>query len=71
MSHQITSKTAIKKAQSMDCATFMEKYENQIEWDAIENVSDYNEGMVNIAFHGTDETQYFLFIDGKFDTASF
>ena len=71
MSQKITSKTAIKRAQSMDCSTFMEKYDAQIEWDEIENLSNYDEGMANIAFHGTDETQYFLFVNGKFESASY
>jgi hypothetical protein len=71
MSRKITSKTAIKKAQSTDCSTFMKTFDEQIEWDEIENIGNFNEGMVNIAFHGTDETRYLLFIDGEFDTASY
>lgn len=67
---QITSKEALKEAQSMNCSTFMEKYDSQIEWDEIENILNYDEGTVNIAFHGKDQTQYFLFVDGKLESAS-
>ena len=60
----------IKAAQQMDCASFYNKYEKDLEWDAVENLSDYNEGMVNLIYHGTGTAIVILFIDGKFEQCS-
>jgi len=63
--------TAIKNAQLLDCASFYTKYEKFIEWDAVENLSDFNEGMVNLIYHGTDMPVAILFIDGEYSDWSY
>ena len=36
------SMTAVKDAQIMDCASFYKKHEKNLEWDEVENLSDFN-----------------------------
>jgi hypothetical protein len=65
------SMTAVKDAQIMDCASFYKKHEKNLEWDEVENLSDFNDGMVNLIYHGTDQSIAILFIDGEYDDWSY
>ena len=58
--------TAVKAAQLLDCASFYAQYERFIEWDEVENLSDFNEGMVNLIYHGTDYPVAIIFCDGDY-----
>ena len=58
--------TAVKDAQLMDCAQFYAKYENNIEWDEVSNLTDFNDGTVNLIYHGTDCPVAILFCDGTY-----
>ena len=65
------SMTAVRDAQIMDCASFYQKHEKHLEWDEVENLSDFNDGMVNLIYHGTDQDIAILFCDGKYDDWSY
>jgi hypothetical protein len=61
-----SSNTAIRNAQLLDCAQFCAKYEKYIEWDEVSNLSDFNDGIVNLIYHGTDKTVSILFSNGDY-----
>ena len=61
-----SSKTAIRNAQLLDCAQFYKKYEKFLEMDEVDNLLDFNDGDVNLIFHGTDESIAMLFHNGNF-----
>jgi hypothetical protein len=61
-----TSKTAIRNAQLLDCAQFCAKYEKYIEWDEVSNLSDFNDGIVNLIYHGTDYPVAIMFSNGDY-----
>lgn len=66
-----SSNTAIRNAQLLDCAQFYAKYEKYIEWDEVSNLSDFNDGIVNLIYHGTDKPVSILFSDGSYIDWSF
>jgi hypothetical protein len=57
---------AVKDAQLMDCAKFYKRYEEDLEWNEVDNLSDFNEGTVNLLYHGTDASVAILFLNGGF-----
>jgi hypothetical protein len=61
-----SSKTAIRNAQLLDCAQFCAKYEKYIEWDEVSNLSDFNDGTVNLIYHGTDYPVAIMFSNGDY-----
>jgi hypothetical protein len=61
-----SSKTAIRNAQLLDCAQFCAKYEKYIEWDEVSNLSDFNDGIVNLIYHGTDYPVAIMFSNGDY-----
>jgi len=65
------SMTAIKDAQIMDCASFYKKHKKNLEWDEVENLSDFNDGMVNLIYHGIDQDIAILFWDGEYSNWSY
>jgi hypothetical protein len=58
--------TAVKAAQLLDCASFYRQYEQNLEWDEVNNLSDFNDGTVNLFYHGTDCSVALLFLNGSF-----
>ena len=65
-------------AEEMTANDFITKFDSIITIDAIENLLDANEGMVNISIEVKDgrkylknETIFILFCDGKFDSYSY
>ena len=58
--------TVVKDAQLLDCAQFYAKYEPHLEWDEVDNLSNYNDGTVNLIYHGTDCSVAILFLNGGF-----
>lgn len=71
MKRLIKTTTAIHKAQLMDCESFFNAYETHCHYEDVENIMDLNEGFVNLGFEGSDKMVYLLFIDGKFECASY
>lgn len=67
----IRCKQAIKLAQTMDCVQFYKQYEKFIEDDEVENICNYNEGLVNLIYHGTDQSIAILFINGAYTDWSY
>ena len=63
---RLLAMSAVKDAQLMDCAQFYAKYENNIEWDEVSNLTDFNDGTVNLIYHGTDCPVAILFCDGTY-----
>ena len=63
----MTQENIIKAAQGTDCATFYREHENALEWIDIDNLSDFNEGMVNLLYRPTHgEPIALLFVNGEF-----
>ena len=58
--------TAVKAAQLLDCASFYARYEKHLEWDEVSNLTDFNEGTVNLIYHGTDYPVAILFCNGDY-----
>ena len=58
--------TAVRNAQLLDCVQFYEKYEKSIEWDEIDNLFDFNEGSVNLIYHGSDYAITIQFFNGDY-----
>jgi hypothetical protein len=66
------TKTSITRlaseTENLTAAEFITKYENNIELLDVDNMLDYNEGVVNIVFHGRKSEISMLFVDGVLDT---
>ena len=61
-----TAKQAIELAQTLNCVQFYTQHEKFIEEDEVENLCDYNEGAVNLIYHGTDHPVAIAFLDGEY-----
>ena len=61
-----TAKQAIALAQTLNCVQFYTQNEEFIEEDEVENLCDYNEGAVNLIYHGTDHPVAIAFLNGEY-----
>lgn len=66
---QVTDKNLESFAESMECDVFISQldiFNIEYEFDSVDNILDYNEGMVNIIVRD----RAYLFIDGKLDSVN-
>ena len=66
----MSNKTINTLAETMNANDFINELETrkvEFEFDNIDNVMDYNDGMVNVIVNDTA----FLFVDGELDSVSY
>jgi hypothetical protein len=68
-----TSKSFYAICKKVNSSELMEKYMNHPKLEILDcdNILNYNEGYLNILFHGDDSEDSFLFVDGEFDSTTY